>query len=319
MMRSLAAWLLLLVSVNVLADPSIRDLRISNPKRNVGYVVGDIFQRTLELEVAEPYALSRGSLPAVGISHAGIELRKVEVEEKKLSESTRYRIEMTYQVFAHTCTASKVKLPAQTLQVTAHGKSQQVPIPGWSLRISPLATYGETDIEKDMSPYRAPLRVATGYLKPALGLSLVLVLISVLGLIYINGDRSWFPGMGGPFAASYRRISTLENCPSNLNKVITAIQSAFNATFKENLFGHDVDRFVQKHPNFLQHKDEIEVFFSLSNHVFFEVQDIALKTTLAEFPAQSQTPAAASDKDIHSFGWLVEFCRACRDCERGLA
>lgn len=320
MMRSLIVCLLLFVSVNVLADPPIRDSRIINPKRNVGYVVGDIFKRTLELEVAAPYTLSRTSLPAEGVSQAGMELRKVEVDEQRLSETTRYRIEMTYQVFAHNRTASKIKLPTQILQVTANGTSQKVSVPGWSLRISPLATDGETDIEKDMSPYRAPLLVETGYLKPALGLFLALVLFSVLGLIYINGDKAWFPGMGGPFAASYRRISTIGNSTGDLNKAIISMQNAFNATFEENLFGHDVDRFVQKHPNFMKLRDDIETFFDLSNHVLFGVQGPPpSKPTLVEFLAQYQASAASSDKAIHTFEQLVELCRACRDCERGVA
>jgi len=314
-MRSIVVWLLLLVSVNVVADP-IRDLRITNPKRSVGYVAGDIFKRTLELEVAEPYTLSRASLPAEGVTHAGIELRKVEVDEKRLSETTRYRIVMTYQVFAHSRTASKIRIPTQSLQVTANGKSQRIPVPGWSFRISPLAAHGEIDIEKDMSPYRAPLQVETGHLKPTLGFFLVLVLISVLGLVYINADKAWFPGMGGPFAESYRKVSTLENSPDALNKAITSIQNAFNSTFGENLFGHDLDKFVQKHPNFTKLRDEIERFFSISNHLLFGVEETPSQHTLAEFLKQCQHTAASPGKAMHTIPGLTEFCRACRDCER---
>lgn len=317
-MRSIAVWLLLLVSVNVLAEP-IRDLRIINPKRSVGYVIGDIFKRTLELEVADPYTLSRVSLPAEGVTHAGIELRKVEVVEKRLSDTTHYSIGMTYQVFAHSRTASKVRLPAQSLQVVANGKPQRVLIPGWSFRISPLAADGVTDIEKDMSPYRAPLRVQSGYLKPVLGFFLVLVLISVLGLIYINADKAWFPGMGGPFAASYRTISTLENSTDGLNKAITCMQNAFNATYGENLFGYDIDRFFQAHPRFTKLRDEIEGFFSLSNSMLFGVKDTVSQPSLAEFPKQCQSSLASPGKAIHTLAGLTSFCRACRDCERGIA
>ncbi|HZV61432.1 MAG TPA: hypothetical protein VFF75_03360 [Methylophilaceae bacterium] len=317
-MKRIVLWLLLLVSLHTMAEP-LRDLRISNPKRSVGYVVGEVFKRTLELEVTKPYTLSRASLPAEGVTHAGIELRKVEVDEKRLSETTHYRITLTYQVFAHSREASKIRLPAQSLQVTANGKSQRVPIPAWSFRISPLAALGEADIEKDMSPYRAPLQVQTGSLKPVVGFFLVLVLIAVLGLIYINADKAWFPGMGGPFSMSYRRISSLENSPDALNKAITSIQNAFYATFGENLFAYDIDRFLQKHPEFTKLRDEIDDFFNLTSLMLFGIKEAASLSSPIEFRNQYANTEDRSDDATQTLSRLMQFCRACRDCERGVA
>ena len=56
---------------------------IVEPERDVGYVVGDILQRTVTLEVKKPYELVETSLPIVGYEHryqgqiTGIELSKI--------------------------------------------------------------------------------------------------------------------------------------------------------------------------------------------------------------------------------------------------
>ena len=310
-MRSFVVLFMLLISTNALAATAVRDVQMTNPQRSVGYVVGDVFKRTLEIEVAEPYTLSRASLPAEGVAYAGLELRKIKVKEKRLPETTRYRIEMTYQVFAHSRTASKLRLPTHFVQVTAHGRAQKVPIPGWNFRISPLAIVGETDFEKDMSPYRAPLRVETRHYQMVVGGFFTLVLVAVLGLIYINADSSWFPGMGGPFAASYRQLIVLPDSPDNLNKAVASIQTALNTTFGENLFHHDLERFFARHPQFKKLKNDMDVFFNFSYGVLFGV---------AEGPSTSTPPSATSiNRPPLTLATLTTFCRACRDCERGIA
>lgn len=316
-MRSVAVWFLLFVSINVLAEP-VREMQITNPKRNVGYVVGDMFKRRIDLEVAAPYTLSRASLPAAGLSYGGIEVNKVEINEKKLAETTRYRIEVTYQIFVHRQNASKIRLPAHPMQISANGKSVEVPIPAWSFRVSPLAAYGETDIERDMRPYRAPLKVQTKNLKLAVGFFLLLVLGSLAGLIYINADKAWFPGMGGPFAASYRSIASLQDSPEALNKAVAHIQNAFNVTFGENLFGHDLDRFIQCHPGFSKLRHDMKVFFKVSNYVFFGVKDDQYQSAWMQYLSQ-RTSSAADAPSMHTLAGLKAFCRACRDCERGVA
>jgi mxaA protein len=63
------------------------------------------------------------------------------------------------------------------------------------------------------------------------------------------------------------------------------------------VFEHGIDRFVAAHVRFEPVRGDLLRFFQLSRRAFFA----------------DDTPAAAERT------WLIEFCRRCRDAERGAA
>lgn len=300
-MKLLAAFILLLLSAVASAASVPYKMQVQNPKRDIGYFVGDIIQRSVELEVKSPYKLAAGSLPIKGLMRKGIELREISLTEKQSSDVIRYRLRLTYQVFAHNDYAKKIELPKEALKLANVGKPITAVIPAWSFRLSPIAAHGEVYIEEDMSPYHGPMLVEFGYLKPLLAGSLGLVLASLFGLIYINGDAAWFPGMGGPFAASYRKIIGLPDNPGSEREAVTSIHHAFTQTFGENLFEQGLEEFIKKHPAFLRIRPEIELFFQISNTILYG------------------TYHQPSDKDEPSYREILAgFCERCRNCERGV-
>jgi mxaA protein len=304
---ALACALFLLASMSTAAE--LYELHIQNPEKQIGYVVGDVFTRTVELNVKAPYKLSAASIPTKGLQQKGIELRAVKVTEKETSKSTRYQLQLKYQIFTSGPTVRKLEIAKHPLIITHAGKSFKINIPQWKFRVSPLAVNGEVYIEQDMSPYRGPMLVETTHTKYLLGTSLLITLLATFGLIYINADLTWFPGMGGPFAMSYRKISSLSEAniaetgsaeaSALIQQATTSIHHAFNQTFGENVFATDIDLFVQKHPAFAHIKQEISQFFKASNHVLFAVN--------------------ARDKTQVSIAALMQFCAQCRHCERNVA
>lgn len=280
------------------------ELRIQNPQKQIGYVVGDMFTRTLELDVKAPYKLSAASIPTKGLSQKGIELSTVNVTEKQASETTRYRIQLKYQIFTSGAIVKKMEIAKHPLKIIHAGKSLTITVPAWNFRVSPLAVNGEVYIEQDMSPYRGPMLVESSHTKYLLGIFLGITFLSALGLIYINADLAWFPGMGGPFAMSYRKISSLSTNKNAedialIQQATTSIHHAFNQTFGENVFATDIEAFLQKHPTFANIRQEISHFFKESNHVLFAVN--------------------ANDKTRISITALIQFCEQCRHCERSVA
>src|ERR1051325_8079014 len=228
----------------------------------------------------------------------GIQFRDIRLRETQSADVVRYRLTLSYQVFTRSNFAQKIALPQETLKLSNAGKAISVTIPAWQFRVSPIATHGEAYIEQDLSPYRGPMLVEFGYLKPLFAASLGLVLISLFGLIYMHGDAAWFPGMGGPFAASYRNISSLPESPQDLQGGVASIHRAFRLTFGETLFPQGLDMFIEKHPAFLCIKPEIDSFFELSNQLLYGEADQQQSRHMQE---------------------LLEFCARCRDCERGVA
>lgn len=302
-LKIMLACVLFTLASNTLAA-ELYELRIQNSKKQIGYVVGDIFTRTIDLNVKAPYKLSSASIPAKGLQQKGIELRSVKVTEKQTAKSTRYQLQLKYQIFTSGPTVRKLEIAKHPLIITHAGNSLKINIPQWKFRVSPLAVNGKVYIEQDMSPYRGPMLVETTHTKYLLGTFLILTLLATLGLIYINADLTWFPGMGGPFAMSYRKISSLPEVGNTedsavIQQAATSIHHAFNQTFGENLFATDIDLFVQKHPTFANIKQEIGQFFKASNHVLFAVN--------------------TSDKPHISIAALVQFCALCRHCERNVA
>ena len=298
--KILIAHLLLLFTVTSTAS-TLYDLSVHNPKKDIGYVVGDTFTRTILLDVKAPYKLSTASLPVKSTSQHGIELNTVKLTEKKSSEVIHYQIELKYQIFTSSPVVKKLEVPKYPLKIKHAGKATIVTVPAWRLRVSPLAVDGEVYVEHDMSPYRGPILVESGYIKLMLGLFLSMVLLSIARLTYINADRTWFPGMGGPFAMSYRELSGLESHEKQdvvlLQQATTSIHRAFNKTYGENVFITDINTFLKKHPNFVSIKKEINHFFQQSNQVLFT-------------PSLTNTASVAA---------LKKFCEQCRHCERSVA
>ena len=293
--------------VSLPAQAAVYHLQIENPHQEIAYVVGDTFIRTVTLNINTPYQLQLSSLPAKGLQIQGVELRKVQVDEKRSWKMTRYQIKFEYQIFNSWADVKKLAIPKFPLKISNpdfKDKSFIITVPAWQFRVSPLAVNGENYIEQDMSPYRGPMLVESSITKVYLGLFLAITLLACIGLVYINEDKTWFPGMGGPFALSYRKITGIHvgqdiGDIAAIQLAATSIHHAFNQTYGENLFAADIDTFLQKHPGFSSIKQEISHFFNLSNQVLF-----ATKT---------------KDKPGISIASLIQFCEQCRHCERGIA
>lgn len=133
---------------------------------------------------------------------------------------------------------------------------------------------------------------------------LVLLVLSILALLYILGKGAWLPRMGGPFARAYRQIKKQANLPQGataegVRHAVSSMHAALNTSAGHSLFAGNLDQFLAKKPAFKAIEAEIHQFFGLSNQVFFE-------------------PNAKHTLDLEPLAWLKQFCRRCRDCERGL-
>jgi mxaA protein len=277
------------------------------PKRDVGYTVGDILERTIILEVKNPYKLVPTTLPIVGYERrfkgqvTGIELRKINYSKVEDKNSTTHTMHLAYQVFTNSPTAKFVFLPAEIFKFTSAktGELVQYRVPEWLFRVSPLAVYGSVKIEEDMSTFRGPFLLNDKIEKQRLTILLAIFGVSLLGLLYILGMRAWLPLMGKPFARSFREVRKLPATVEGLQQAVASVHQALNTTAGNSVFGGTLDTFLANKPAFAPIKADIELFFGLSRQVFFE-------------------PQAAHEAGKEPIVWLRGFIRICRDCERGL-
>ena len=293
--------------------PDIKDgvvtMQMQDPERNVGYVVGDVLTRHLIISIKKPYKLIEESLPIVGYQKRyrgqvlGIDLSDIKHSSKDNGDDVIHDLSLSYQVFTNKTVVKHGALPTEYLHIiNLNSKGKEVVkfrIPSFIFAISPIAVFGQIKIEEDISGFRGPLLLGNSLEKKRLKTLLTIGALSLLGLLYILGKSAWLPRMGGPFAKSYRLIRKQDNTPQGLQNAVSSMHASLNATAGSSLFSGNLDAFFVKKPAFKAIKTELEQFFGLSRQVFFE-------------------PNASHQVGNEPLLWLAQFCRRCRDCERGL-
>ncbi len=284
-------------------------LQMQDPERAVGYTVGDVLTRHLTVTIKKPYKLIPESLPIIGYQKRyrgqliGIDLSDIKHTSKESGDSVTHSLTLSYQVWTNKNVVKNGALPAEYLHIiNVESKGKEVVkfrIPSFEFNISPIARFGQIKIEEDMSQYRGPLLLDNAPEKQRLKILLTILALSLLGLIYMLGKHTWLPRMGGPFAKSYRQIRKQANTSEGIRNAVSSMHVALNATAGHSLFNDNLDEFLAIKPAFKAIKTEIQQFFGLSNQVFFE-------------------PSAQHQAGSDPLNWLAQFCRRCRDCERGL-
>jgi mxaA protein len=304
------------ISANALESdflPDIKDgivtLSTIEPDHDVGYTVGDILTRTLTVNIKKPYVLVNESLPIVGYERRykgqliGIDLSALKHTEKDEGDYVSHEITLSYQVFTNNVVAKPAALPAEFLRIVNTGsKKQEVfryRIPSWNFAISPISVFGQVKIEDDMSGYRGPLLLDASKQVFRLKASLTILALSLLGLLYMLGKYTWLPKMGGPFAQAYKIIRKAPNTQAGIQQSVEAMHASLNKTAGYSLFSNNQEQFLKQKPGFKNIQIELNQFFDLSRHVFFEMH----------------SPQRITDNPLK---WLEAFCKQCRDCERGL-
>lgn len=323
LMRNLLLMIMLSLSavtvyaLDVTRLPDVKDGVVSiitkDPVKDVGYVVGDIVTRHITLTIKKPYYLVEESLPIVGYEKTyrgqpiGVYLNALKHTKKDEGEQIVHELSLDYQIFTSSVVAKRAAVLAEYVRlVNTEVKDDSVKyrVPMWEFVISPLSVFGQIKVEDDMSQFRGPLLMNASKENKRLKILSVLLVLSLLGLLYILGKGAWLPRMGGPFAKAYRDIKKQANLPQGataegVRHAVSSMHAALNASAGHSLFADNLDQFLARKPAFGAIKAEMQQFFGFSNQVFFE-------------------PSAKHTLGAEPLTWLKQFCRRCRDCERGL-
>lgn len=299
----------------VLADvklPSIDEqyvsIKLEDPAKDAGYVVGDILSRKVTITIKKPYQLIKESVPIVGYEHrykgqiSGIELVNIIMSSKEKSDSETHILDMSYQVFTTSRVAKPAALRAEILKMrNTENKDEVVEyrVPSFPFRVSPLSVYGQVKLDEEMYPYSPPLILDSSQAIINVKVLTSIFIVALLGLLYIFGTITWLPRMGAPFAKAYRDIKKMSDSTEDIKKAVTRVHQSLNETMGVSVFNNNLDALLSKKPAFLPVKQDIEKFLGLSHQVFF--QD-------ASNPLSEDNPKK----------WLLELCRHLRHCERGL-
>ena len=289
--------LMLFTSMALAQNSDVKILSMSNPKNSNGIQIGDVLNRTFDVEVDSLYQLPKSSLPMKGENRNGIELRDINVEMTKHGDKNVYTIALSYQVFASAAKPVVMMLPDEHLELLGGAKVLSIDIPVWSFWYSPLVAEGITNAKDNLQPQAKPELIDLKLHYTRLWISLALLVTGLLGLVYVNSDKYWLPFMNGAFAQAHRNIKKLKNKQADSKNAFMHMHQAFNKIYGANLFAANLDEFMIRHPIYVKLNDEIRTFFEQSNKTLFSSQN------------------ASETKNFHE---LVILSKRLRDCERGV-
>lgn len=259
--------------------------------RAFGHQVGDVVQRRITVEVPDGLVLDENSLPRPGARGRALELRAV----RRSHSARRTQLELDYQVFLSPAEVRTLELPALTLRYDGQPRAQEVRIDAWPVTVAPLVPVdvsprtGLGELQPDAAPPLIDTRVQGGRLLAYA--ALLAALLAYLAAVYVG--LPWRSALRRPFATAWRHLNDKAALP--WREACQRVHAALNQSAGEVLFEHGVDRFVAKHGAFAPLKPDIVRFLRLSQREFFE-----------------GGPHDASDE-----AWLVDFCKRCRNAERG--
>lgn len=272
-------------------------LNIVNPNKSVGIQIGDVLNRTVEIEVLKPYQISKSAFPVKGTHLNGIELTDIKVTTVKDSDKTTYKVNLSYQVFSYSDKPIVMQLPAEHIALAGGATTDFVDIPAWHFWYAPLVPAGITNAKDNMQPQLRPTLIDLQVHKCRLIALLTMLVIGIIGLVYVNADKQWLPFMNGAFAQAHRKIKKLHNNQAGEQKALLFMHQAFNQTHGANLFANDIKGFVAKYPAFASLEADIAQFFQRSNAALFGNQ---------------------SHNSGQFINELIVLSKALRTCERGI-
>jgi mxaA protein len=251
--------------------------------RAFGYFLGDLLTRRIEVTIPQPYALTESRLPKVARVSAWLELDDVVVRSSRSGSSTRYRIDLKYQIIDSPTQLQVAAMPAVELHFAGGGRSLEQDIGSLPIAIAPLAPGATRTGLAALRPARAPTLLDATATKVRLLLFSVgaAVLFAYLALVQFALPR--LSGRRGPFATAHRTLRTLAATPASVARhqaALRAVHRAFDATAGFRVFGEQLEEFMALHPEFRGAQDPASTFFAVSRAAFFATDRAAASPPL---------------------------------------
>lgn len=296
-----ATWVLVAATGLAAAAPAALLNATTREPRAFGYQVGDVVSRSVTIHAPDGLVLDDSSVPQPGARGKALELRSV--ARSNTTEPGGRRIELTldYQVFLSPPQVRTLELPTFTLRFEGQPRAQALRIDAWPVTVAPLVPVevsprrGLGELQPDTPP---PLiDTSAGYTRLIVCAGVLVLLLAYLAQVYLG--MPWWSRAHRPFTQAWRALRGMPAASSGSQRreAFQRLHEALNRTAGEVVFEPGIDRFIAAQPRFRPLRDELATFFQHSRREFF-----------------AQGEHAGTDG-----AWLIEFCRRCRDAERGAA
>ena len=269
---------LLAMSQALPAATAIRSLDISNP-RPFGYVIGDVFQREINLVLNDPYRLDPASIPAAGPVAIWLERRPPELTANIVDGGIHYRLRLTYQLLNSPEQLQTLAIPDRRLKITDANRSVIVNIPDWRFDAAPLG-----DSSAAPQPDTLPPPINDERHRWQLWLAGTGTAIAALALLVVGGLLPILTRQRRAFSRAWRDLNRLRHQPwteIQQRMAVRRLHRAINETAGYTVFSADLERFLHDNPRFGPLKAQLLRLFDNSGQLFFSPTSSS-QLTLAE-------------------------------------
>ena len=205
----------------------IKSITVSTP-RDMGFFQGDLVEATVEIIVADGYAIDTASLPHPGPVAYWLDVRGVDVASRSHGNDRRYMMRISYQDFYDALDAREQEIPSFNVNFTKDGQTTTAYVPSWTIGVSPLREISpppQSDPKNYLRPDKsAPFVAADPYWQGA-GAALLAAIVA-LGLL--ARDRAWWPFQARParvFADALRRLRALGRSPVDEGRYLEGLRA----------------------------------------------------------------------------------------------
>lgn len=274
-MRRLALALALLCAAGpVPAQVRSVEVRTARP---FGYFLGDLVRAQVDIVVEDGFALQAASLPVPGPLAYWLDLRDVSVEEARVGDARRVRLNLTYQNFYAALDTRPLAIPGFPLTFTTDGDrgvtTTTAQVPPWSFGIAPLREVQPPPQENPADYMRpdAPVpRLDTG---PARLAAAQLAGLGFVALAMLAHDRAWWPfrtRRRRPFAAALRRLRRHPGpAEAAYREALLALHRGLDETAGRRVLADDLPVFLARHPAYGTEESRLARAFEASRLTFF--------------------------------------------------
>ncbi|MGH8558056.1 MAG: hypothetical protein ACRESZ_11455 [Methylococcales bacterium] len=274
------------------AASPVQELRLE-AGRSFGHTLGDRIRHAIHFRVDKPKRFDEASLPVSGPLNDWLDLREIKLGQFDEERSTRYTIEVVYQIFPALRESESREIPGLALRVISGRDNLAFETPESSLTVAPLIPARIADAEVTIRPAVEAKPISWTrhvWIVVILGASWTIVLAF---WVWRRGFWPFFRSDRRPFACARRKLrrwrrARLES--TEYRNALLAIHRAFNESAGEILFASGLENFFNQHPWFESMREKTGFFFALSEQVFF-------------------TGSPDLQDSAYSVRWLEQFCR----------
>ncbi|HEV7490119.1 MAG TPA: hypothetical protein VGO25_04895 [Rhodanobacteraceae bacterium] len=255
------------------ARAASQDISVDVTLRDAGYMLGDLLDERVEIDVPGSLRIDPESLPLPGRVAPWLEVRRVTLQPREVSGAQQ--VVVTYQIFAESEEAAHVALPEFELRVRDGADVRTVNVPSRSFLLSPALPPALTDQDRELRPSPAPTLLPMSRNVAAALASFVLALACAIYLLWRYDRLPFLPRAPGPLARTWRRWRRgLRGLSSDQHAALLRdMHVALSRSAGETLYPSTLERLFERAPYLAPLRERIGPLFAASWSSFYEASE----------------------------------------------